>query len=861
MSYDYSDFLTWSATLEDWQRDALRRILTKESLDHPDIVELADIAIDDQCNDGPTAAVVADLTHIPVAGSSAETVNLLAIKDIENVNALGAGPVFFGPDGLTVVYGRTGTGKSGIARILKSACNSRSGGDPILTNVHASPTSNTPRAEIKFTNSGVDDSTGWEDGQPKNAQLENVNIYDSRAADIQIESANKITYSPHILTVFTDLARAIIEVRTELERRLESIPVDSNLSKSLGLSDKSAARTYVDSLKHDSKVSELESLAQLSEKELDRYSQINVALASNHPNAAQVEDAFASRLDTLASLETRVSDWFSKTHLTEIQTQIAKTSVTKIAATAAAGTLSQISELEGVGSDTWKSLWESARAYSETSAYAQREFPHTGEESKCVLCHQDLASNAKQRLGSFEEFVQSDLVVKSNLEIMNLAEIQTELETIVLPSNPEAVLSDAGLADETAVAPVLEYFESVGSQIAMVKKAIAEVNDAELISTLTPTPNFGAMAIARRTTAATIRSAANTKERKDLVEESAAINDRKILGQNIKVVTGQISRSAERNCISDAIATAMTNKTTLQHRTASDQVITSRLKSNLTSNLQEIGFNGMPVEVVLGQGSPGEHPYAIQLQADAKVSPSSVLSEGERTCVAISGFLSELETMGNSSSIVLDDPVDSLDQQYRLRVAMRLVRESKSRQVIVFTHDIIFVHDLISAADSAGENISQFYVEGGVKSEFGKYIEGPPPIALPVKKRIGQMRDILAKATRLRNEGDLKGYNTKAEEIYMILRQSWERAVEEVLLNNTVVRFGNSVQTQRLSKLTDITDADATLVDANMSYCSGFVHDSSAYLDVDPPPPETITVDINKLSDWVVDLRKNRSRS
>jgi len=210
---------------------------------------------------------------------------------------------------------------------------------------------------------------------------------------------------------------------------------------------------------------------------------------------------------------------------------------------------------------------------------------------------------------------------------------------------------------------------------------------------------------------------------------------------------------------------------------------------------------------------------------------------------------------------VLDDPVDSLDQQYRNRVARRLVRESKDRQVVIFTHDIIFVHELNEAANSAGQKVAQFFVEAGVKSDFGKYSEGPPPISLPVSKRIGRLKNLLVAATKIRNEGDLPGYNREAEAIYEYLRQSWERAVEEVLLYNTVVRYGNNVQTQRIKKITDIDAADAALVDSQMAYCSGFVHDAPQYLDVDPPPPDTVKLDIEELAKWVTDLRKNRGRN
>jgi hypothetical protein len=68
---------------------------------------------------------------------------------------------------------------------------------------------------------------------------------------------------------------------------------------------------------------------------------------------------------------------------------------------------------------------------------------------------------------------------------------------------------------------------------------------------------------------------------------------------------------------------------------------------------------------------------------------------------------------------------------------------------------------------------------------------------MPVGKRIGVLRKELQTAAAILRNGDRTTYEQKAEWIYERLRQSLERAVEEVLLNEVVVRFGDGVSTQR----------------------------------------------------------------
>src|SRR3546814_9470034 len=58
--------------------------------------------------------------------------------------------------------------------------------------------------------------------------------------------------------------------------------------------------------------------------------------------------------------------------------------------------------IPGVGGETWRALWEAARRYSEQTAYPGAPFPPTGDEA-CVLCHQALHADAKDRLGRSEE--------------------------------------------------------------------------------------------------------------------------------------------------------------------------------------------------------------------------------------------------------------------------------------------------------------------------------------------------------------------------------------------------------------------------------------------------------------------------
>jgi len=156
-------------------------------------------------------------------------------------------------------------------------------------------------------------------------------------------------------------------------------------------------------------------------------------------------------------------------------------------------------------------------------------------------------------------------------------------------------------------------------------------------------------------------------------------------------------------------------------------------------------FKTTGVEIALGPGERAVHPYEMKLMERPDVEPGRVLSEGERTCVALAGFLAEIEATDNASAIVLDDPVTSLDHRYRDAVAERLVKEARNRQVIVLTHDIVFLFMLRKHASEIGVSCHELSLERGNK-QHGVVKQGPPWIALSVDRRIKQLIDELKKA-------------------------------------------------------------------------------------------------------------------
>lgn len=225
---------------------------------------------------------------------------------------------------------------------------------------------------------------------------------------------------------------------------------------------------------------------------------------------------------------------------------------------------------------------------------------------------------------------------------------------------------------------------------------------------------------------------------------------------------------------------------------------------------------------------------------------TDVLSEGEQKVVAIAGFLAELALSDSNGPIVLDDPVCSLDHRYRERIARRLVKESLTRQVICFTHDIAFLLEAEAEAGKQKASLTTQTVRNADRT-VGACRKGKPWHAMPVRDRLVILSDELA-LFQDSHDHNREEYNKRAGILYGLLRESWEAAVEEILLAETVVRHRESVETRRLNSVT-VTTEDFVEVHNGMDKCSRWMlgHDKSRALDEDRPPPKEVVEDIGAL--------------
>ncbi|MBX7252100.1 MAG: hypothetical protein K1X50_08950 [Candidatus Promineofilum sp.] len=112
------------------------------------------------------------------------------------------------------------------------------------------------------------------------------------------------------------------------------------------------------------------------------------------------------------------------------------------------------------------------------------------------------------------------------------------------------------------------------------------------------------------------------------------------------------------------------------------------------------------------------------------------------------------------------------------------------------------------------------------------------------------LRSMQTDIARLAKAKDDDVASKMTRDAYALLRETWERGIEEVLFSGTIMRFSEGVSTQML-KAVEVSDDDYHSVAIGMTKCSKFSgHDGAASANVPIPPPEELQEDIEAFETW-----------
>ncbi len=851
------DLANWVATRPDWQKDAVARFCRNETLSAEDVASIADQLI------AGTYPAATNLGAADIPGSTAagEPVSFVQVVDVEGVNALlGGQTLSFGPAGMTIIFGNNASGKSGYARLIREAVTARVKAERLLGDVFAE--SETAQAAKLDYLVGANPMT-WNLGESQSTELSRIRFYDKDCGDAYVTAASEVNYRPSALTILDQLSDACEAVAAELIRRLEAnqtgrpqLPVlHPGTPSSIFLSGVSATTSK-------EAIASATALPAGHDSELAKQLAEETRLKGSDPNKEKTRlSALARDWSTVDAHAKALAEALGSGPLRVLKEQRQKAAELHEAARIASARTFDSEPLTSVGSATWRVLWEAAREFSLTDAYHEHEFPFTGNDAVCVLCQQPLTERAADRFSRFEAFVTDTTSRDADAAANALAATRDGLAQ--LQALPLAVstavnrLQDGGEDVQSA----LDWLESATQTAATAVAWLDGTESAEpqpLANTVS-TPSARAQVLTAQ--AAGIDASTFAQILDATSKQVVELQDAKALSEARVAIETEVARLVQRKKIEDARRLTATNSVTTKRGELTETYVTQEVRDRFTReterfDLRRVTFN----RTGRGRDSALEHqPILLGLRHNVDV--DEVLSEGEQTALGLAGFLTEVELDASLSSVVFDDPVSSLDAGRRSKVAQRLVELASQRQVVVFTHEITFVHALNQEAKRRSVTVSTRAIQRMGGAQPGLVSEQLPWAVKDIPQRINKLEADLAQLDRERAKLTDDDYAERIARIAGQLSETLERAVNLHVVNELVDRGTNEVHPAMLKILPKFTQADHDEFQASYAKTSSWAarHDNAPEENYTPPTIDEVEQEVAWLKGWHDRIKRYRN--
>jgi len=842
---EFSASLTkWVSERPQWLQIAATRLLQQSELTDKDVSELATLC--QQEADGKLPKMACSFLATAFSQGAEGTLRLCSISNVEGVNALAPKkPLEFGKSNITIVYGNNGSGKSGYVRLLKHVCGARDTG-PLHRNVYK-PGSTLQKACISFEQDGEPKTYTWS-GQGICNDLNSVDIFDTSFGKVFVSSEDEVSYEPPVLSFFSSLILACERVSSALDteaNRYQSkkpnIPADKKVTpEGIWYEAISVKTTTQDIDKHCS-------FGSADETEMQTLQQ---RLAEQAPadKAKQLRKQ-KQHLDTLVQDAQKYLEQLSDENYRRIIAAKKKSILKKTAADIAAEKIFSSSELDGIGSDVWKELWEAARNYSVSAAYKEAEYPNVADGSRCVLCHQTLTQEAKERLVSFEKFVKGEMQKAASDAAKEYETASQTIEALPTSETLKTRIDAAGIPQDEFATQMTDFF----AQLQARKDLLLGIDSEEAIPDPLLSPKWIDEADAHSKSlgelAAKYDEDAKSDNREEIKKKLNSLQARKWLSEHRAVIDEEVTRLKLLNQIQEAKKSTNTKALSQKKGELAEALITDAFVQRFSAELKALGASQVKVELVKSKVSKGRVLHKLQLRGASQSSLADVLSEGENRIVSIAAFLADVTGKSNQAPFIFDDPISSLDQSYEEAVVQRLIELSQDKQVIVFTHRLSLLGTVRHFAE---KKTIRPDVVSICSADWGTGEPAPIPLSQSdIKSALNTlMNQRYQDAKKASENGEFEHAEILLKSICSDFRTLVERSIENDLLCGVVQRFQRPVHTSKLKDLAKLKDADCNLLDSLMTKYSGFEHSQPIEAPVELPKPVDLLADMTLLKNW-----------
>lgn len=815
---------TWANTeLKYWEQLALEKIATGNILSDADEHELVEAFLVDA---GVAQATRKPLTFPidPPLQSSRKSYRLERIFDLENVNALPKGQeIKFGSQ-LTLIYGGNGAGKTGYARPLACAAFAR-GEREVLPNATLPKPKDSPSAKIEMSCNGVTETFTWTDGS-RLSELDGFYAFDANSLKAHLTQANSLQFTPAALALLARLAELTDRVRARVRRLTDQweAPLDS----APWFDGESDISRMVANLSADADLGKLTALANLSEDELLQIDRLDKEIAQiKSKNTAQLLSDKRQEVKSLHELVAAIRSAetaLGETVVTEAKSLVSRLSQARANAEQMGADQFRTNFLTQTGGTLWVEFVKAAKALAD--AEAARGEPYPTAKDACLLCQQSLSSSAVELIQRIWNFLKSDLQERVTTAEKDCAQRIRELEAIKLDYFGTDSISRRLVESEL---PILAVSVQTQKDALIARKqdlmrglrsgslSVPPLIDVSLLDV------ESLINIRQGDITALENTDANERLNKCTVE-LRKLKHRHTVKNRLKEIGSYVARLKWATAAKTSLGS--TRKITDKHTELFAELVTDRYINLFGETLASFRSNlHVTIET---RGQKGERVRQISLNRSTFRSPypaDRVLSEGEKTAVAMADFLTESDLDEDSTGIILDDPITSLDNEWKSVLAERLAERSIKKQVIVFTHDLAFCYHVTKHAEKCGVCVATHWIQESDGRPGFVYADNSP-----VCEKTFRSADVARQCYSRAKDTQPQYQQQHLQQGFGALRTSYEALIIFELFKNVVARFEERISFDKLKDVR-VDPSDVTEIVERMSALSRHI---DAHLHSDP---------------------------
>lgn len=725
------------------------------------------------------------------------------LESVEGVNALCENQTIEFSPNVTIVYGVNGSGKSGYIRLLKKVFYSKAPED-IIQNIHLESGHKDTKATFTFQSRGKAIALNYPLNST-NAEFEQYAVFDGKSVLKQLDQKNEFEFRPAGLSFFAEFTDAIKLVE---EKLADDIRLKQSPNNFADLFDgESEIKTLIETLSAVTKINDIKKYIPFSDEDktqktdvIAKYDDLLLASKSKEKEIKTLEGIKQLISTNKKSIET-LNKLFNTDNIKQIQSSITDCVAKEATAKTEGIEGFKTDNIEGIGSDEWKNFLVAAEQFAKKQ---KKNTVYPESIDNCLLCQQPLSDDAQKLISNYWTFIKSVAEKNAKTATSKLVTLKTGLEKLNFDLFPPDTTLTAWLTEKHII-----ILTTLKEELLGLKTLATNIISDITTKTINERKEMKVSTINHDTIVESIDASINllhddkqNEELEKLLKTKTLLLHKEKLELHFNKIEKYIN---DQVWIKNAdTADFGKRKVTDTEKNLSGKYFNKKYIETFNNECKILNGNfGIDISYT---GSGGKSYKQLKLKGK---NPNVILSEGEQKVIAIADFLAEMQLSEINRGVIFDDPVTSLDNDRKMQIAERIIIESKTKQAIIFTHDLVFFYHLKNFSKKHLIGIENCFLHHSVEKEsasiIGKILLNSTPANEGQYNEPTKAEEWLAKSQKA--SGNERTDFAKAG--LASLRASYEALAIFTITGGVVQRFDPLI---RMGRLKDIK-FDKSLID------------------------------------------------